>query len=191
MGDAKDIDWYAPSGEKILSDRQDIFVSRNDDSTSTLTIYHAKVDSAGIYKCVAKNGDKEAQATVQVKIFRKSHFLLPAWLFLYIFCNDSKSYVWSQTTNVLVFMYVLVGGWCTMVFLWSRVSKISKYEQNLWPKLMFYMNIEIIHVISLPVFNQTRKSPYGMTVPSSFHKVWIWIETWIWLAVFIYLSKYA
>ncbi|GLD74886.1 neural cell adhesion molecule 1a isoform X1 [Lates japonicus] len=72
VGDAKDIDWYDPSGEKILPNRPDIFVSRSDETTSTLTIYHANVDSAGIYKCVAKNGDKEAQATVQVKIFRKS-----------------------------------------------------------------------------------------------------------------------
>ncbi|XP_067347782.1 neural cell adhesion molecule 1a isoform X6 [Channa argus] len=74
VGDAKDIDWYAPNGEKILPNRPDIFVSRNDDATSTLTIYHASVDSAGIYKCVAKNGDKEAQATVQVKIFQKITF---------------------------------------------------------------------------------------------------------------------
>ncbi|KAM7397548.1 hypothetical protein PAMA_005719 [Pampus argenteus] len=73
VGDAKDIDWYAPSGEKILVG-QDIFASRNDESSSTLTIYHANVDSAGIYKCVAKNGDKEAQATVQVKIFQKITF---------------------------------------------------------------------------------------------------------------------
>lgn len=76
VGDAKDIDWYAPSGEKILPNGQDIFVSRTDETMSTLTIYHANVDSAGIYKCVAKNGDKEAQATVQVKIFRKSHFIV-------------------------------------------------------------------------------------------------------------------
>lgn len=74
VGDAKDIDWYAPSGEKILPNRPDIFVSRSDETTSTLTIYHANVDSAGIYKCVAKNGDKEAQATVQVTIFQKITF---------------------------------------------------------------------------------------------------------------------
>lgn len=74
VGDAKDIDWYAPNGEKILPNRQDIFVSRSDETTSTLNIYHANVDSAGIYKCVAKNGEKEAQATVQVKIFRKFRF---------------------------------------------------------------------------------------------------------------------
>ncbi|XP_062262056.1 neural cell adhesion molecule 1a isoform X1 [Platichthys flesus] len=74
VGDAKDIDWYAPSGEKILPNRHDIFVSRNDESSSTLTIYHANVDSAGIYKCVAKTGEQEAQATVQVKIFQKITF---------------------------------------------------------------------------------------------------------------------
>ncbi|XP_058484342.1 neural cell adhesion molecule 1a isoform X2 [Solea solea] len=74
VGDAKDIDWYAPSGEKILPNRQDIFVSRSDESMSTLTIYHATVDNAGIYKCVARNGDKEAEATVQVKIFQKITF---------------------------------------------------------------------------------------------------------------------
>lgn len=75
VGDAKDIDWFAPSGEKILPNSPDIFVSRSDDSTSTLTIYHANVDNAGIYKCVAKNAGKEAQATVQVMIFRKFHLL--------------------------------------------------------------------------------------------------------------------
>ncbi|XP_060912396.1 neural cell adhesion molecule 1a isoform X8 [Labrus mixtus] len=74
VGDAKDIDWFAPSGEKILPNRPDMFVSRSDETMSTLTIYHANVDSAGIYKCVAKNGDKEAQATVQVKIFQKITF---------------------------------------------------------------------------------------------------------------------
>ncbi|CAJ1063358.1 neural cell adhesion molecule 1a isoform X11 [Xyrichtys novacula] len=74
VGDAKDIDWFAPSGEKILPDKPDFFVSRSDETTSTLTIYHATVDSAGIYKCVAKSADLEAQATVQVKIFQKITF---------------------------------------------------------------------------------------------------------------------
>uniref|UniRef100_A0A3Q3JGM3 Neural cell adhesion molecule 1a n=1 Tax=Monopterus albus TaxID=43700 RepID=A0A3Q3JGM3_MONAL len=74
VGDAKDIDWYSPSGEKILANRPDIFVSRADETTSILTIYHANVDNAGIYKCVAKNGEIEAQATVQVKIFQKITF---------------------------------------------------------------------------------------------------------------------
>uniref|UniRef100_A0A4W5QIH0 Neural cell adhesion molecule 1 n=1 Tax=Hucho hucho TaxID=62062 RepID=A0A4W5QIH0_9TELE len=69
-----DIDWYAPNGEKLLPNRQDILVNRNDESSSTLTIYNANVDNAGIYKCVAKNGDKESQGTVNVKIFQKITF---------------------------------------------------------------------------------------------------------------------
>lgn len=80
VGDAKDIDWFAPNGEKILPNRPDISVSRTDEATSSLTIYHATVDSAGIYKCVARNSEKEAQATVQVIIFRKS-FLLDRTIF--------------------------------------------------------------------------------------------------------------
>uniref|UniRef100_A0AAY4AJ18 Neural cell adhesion molecule 1a n=1 Tax=Denticeps clupeoides TaxID=299321 RepID=A0AAY4AJ18_9TELE len=74
VGDAKEITWFAPSGEKILPGRQDISVSTAEDSVSSLTIYNANVDNAGIYKCVAKNGDKEAQATVTVKIFQKITF---------------------------------------------------------------------------------------------------------------------
>lgn len=84
VGDAKDIDWFSPSGEKILLSRPNISVSRSDESTSILTIYHANVDNAGIYKCLAKNADKEAQATVQVKIFRKSRqIFFPTFKVLY------------------------------------------------------------------------------------------------------------
>lgn len=72
VGDASDIDWYSPSGEKILPDREDFSVSRNDESSSLLIIYKATESSAGFYKCVARNEDKEAQATVELTIFRKS-----------------------------------------------------------------------------------------------------------------------
>ncbi|XP_058271000.1 neural cell adhesion molecule 1a isoform X1 [Hemibagrus wyckioides] len=74
VGEVNDIDWFAPSGDKLLPNRQDISVSRNDDTSSTLTIYSATVDNAGIYKCVAKSGDKEAEATVNVKIYQKLTF---------------------------------------------------------------------------------------------------------------------
>ncbi|XP_076139242.1 neural cell adhesion molecule 1-like [Alosa pseudoharengus] len=74
VGDAKEISWFAPSGEKILPDRTDISVSVGDETSSTLTIYKANVDNAGIYKCVAKNGDQESQASVVVKIFQRITF---------------------------------------------------------------------------------------------------------------------
>uniref|UniRef100_A0A3Q2CKB7 Neural cell adhesion molecule 1a n=1 Tax=Cyprinodon variegatus TaxID=28743 RepID=A0A3Q2CKB7_CYPVA len=75
VGDAKEIDWFSPTGDKILPNRPNISVSSTDEATSVLTIYHATVDNAGTYKCIAKNGDKEAQATVQVKIFQKITFV--------------------------------------------------------------------------------------------------------------------
>ncbi|KPP79834.1 hypothetical protein Z043_100554, partial [Scleropages formosus] len=74
VGEAKEIDWYSPSGEKILPNRQDISVTRNDEESSILTIYNANIDNAGIYKCVARNGNMESQATVNVKIYQKLTF---------------------------------------------------------------------------------------------------------------------
>lgn len=70
VGEVKDIDWFDPSGEKILPNRQDISVSRTEEA-STLVIYKANMDNAGIYTCVAKDGEKEAQATVKVTIYRE------------------------------------------------------------------------------------------------------------------------
>ncbi|KAJ8267086.1 hypothetical protein GJAV_G00138170 [Gymnothorax javanicus] len=74
VGDATDIDWFSPSGEKILPSRQDVIVTRNDEASSTLTIYNANLVKAGIYKCVAKNADEESEATVNVNIFQKLTF---------------------------------------------------------------------------------------------------------------------
>lgn len=70
VGEVKDIDWFDPSGEKILPNRQDISVTRTE-QTSTLVIYKANMDNAGMYMCVAKDGEQEAQATVRVTIYRK------------------------------------------------------------------------------------------------------------------------
>ncbi|XP_031428225.1 neural cell adhesion molecule 1a isoform X21 [Clupea harengus] len=74
VGEVKEILWFAPSGEKILPGRPDISVAVADETSSTLTIYNANVDNAGIYKCVAKNGDQEAQSSVNVKIFQRITF---------------------------------------------------------------------------------------------------------------------
>ncbi|MEQ2284751.1 hypothetical protein AMECASPLE_024752 [Ameca splendens] len=74
VGVAKHVDWYGPSGEWIDPNRPDLTVTRNDESSSTLTFYEAKADSAGTYKCVATNGDQQAEATIKVKIFQRITF---------------------------------------------------------------------------------------------------------------------
>ncbi|XP_048016092.1 neural cell adhesion molecule 1b isoform X7 [Megalobrama amblycephala] len=74
IGGAKEIDWFAPTGEKIEPGKQDVSVIRNDETSSTLTIYNAKVDNAGTYKCVASSGDQDAEATVNLKIYQKITF---------------------------------------------------------------------------------------------------------------------
>ncbi|XP_027961829.1 neural cell adhesion molecule 1 isoform X5 [Eumetopias jubatus] len=76
-GDAKDkdISWFSPNGEKLTPNQQRISVVWNDDSSSTLTIYNANIDDAGIYKCVVTDeGGSESEATVNVKIFQKLMF---------------------------------------------------------------------------------------------------------------------
>lgn len=81
-GDAKDkdISWFSPNGEKLTPNQQRISVVWNDDSSSTLTIYNANIDDAGIYKCVVTGEDgSESEATVNVKIFRKSLLCPPPY----------------------------------------------------------------------------------------------------------------
>ncbi|NXM31827.1 NCAM1 protein, partial [Oxyruncus cristatus] len=71
----KDISWFSPNGEKLTPNQQRISVVRNDDFSSTLTIYNANIDDAGIYKCVVSSADEgDSEATVNVKIFQKLMF---------------------------------------------------------------------------------------------------------------------
>lgn len=70
-GVAKHIDWFGPNGDRIEQNSPDITVTRNDESSSILTLYKAGTEDAGVYKCVATNGDQQAESTVKVKIFRK------------------------------------------------------------------------------------------------------------------------
>ncbi|XP_062328350.1 neural cell adhesion molecule 1b isoform X3 [Osmerus eperlanus] len=74
VGEAEKIDWLSPSGDRIESNRPDVTVTRNDESSCTLTLYRAGVDNAGTYKCVATNGDQQAESTVNVKIYQKITF---------------------------------------------------------------------------------------------------------------------
>uniref|UniRef100_A0A4W4FHX8 Ig-like domain-containing protein n=1 Tax=Electrophorus electricus TaxID=8005 RepID=A0A4W4FHX8_ELEEL len=73
-GGAKGIDWFSPTGEKIEPYRQDVSAFRNDETSSTLTIYNANIENAGAYKCVATGWDQQAEATVNVKIYQKITF---------------------------------------------------------------------------------------------------------------------
>ncbi|XP_048836883.1 neural cell adhesion molecule 1b isoform X6 [Brienomyrus brachyistius] len=68
--DTQEIDWYLPSGEKISPNRPDISITLSD-RISTLIIYNADLDKAGIYRCVARSGDSEAQGTINVTIFQQ------------------------------------------------------------------------------------------------------------------------
>lgn len=74
IGSAKHIEWFGPNGDRIELNRPDITVTRNDESSSTLTIYKAGTENAGTYKCVATSGDQQGESTVTVKIFRKYFF---------------------------------------------------------------------------------------------------------------------
>ncbi|XP_068172869.1 neural cell adhesion molecule 1b isoform X3 [Antennarius striatus] len=73
-GVAKQIDWYGPGGVRIEPNRQDITVTHNDESSSILTLYRAGNENAGTYKCIATNGDQQAESTIKVKIFQKITF---------------------------------------------------------------------------------------------------------------------
>ncbi|NXA74576.1 NCAM1 protein, partial [Thryothorus ludovicianus] len=71
----KDISWFSPNGERLTPNQQRISVVRNDDFSSTLTIYNANIDDAGIYKCVVSSQEEgDSEATVNVKIFQKLMF---------------------------------------------------------------------------------------------------------------------
>ncbi|XP_037631530.1 neural cell adhesion molecule 1b isoform X6 [Sebastes umbrosus] len=74
VGVARHIDWFGPGGDRIEPNKPDITVARNDESSSTLTLYKAGTGNAGTYKCVATNGDQQGEATVKVKIFQKITF---------------------------------------------------------------------------------------------------------------------
>ncbi|XP_074535095.1 neural cell adhesion molecule 1b isoform X2 [Halichoeres trimaculatus] len=74
IGIPKQIDWFGPNGERIDLNRADVTVTRNDESSSTLTLYKAGSENAGTYRCVATSGDQQAESTIKVKIFQKITF---------------------------------------------------------------------------------------------------------------------
>ncbi|XP_072342735.1 neural cell adhesion molecule 1-like isoform X13 [Scyliorhinus torazame] len=74
-GDVSTISWYLPNGEKIDPNQQRIAVATVNEMSSSLTLYSANIDDAGIYKCVATSKDgNDSEATVNVKIYQKLEF---------------------------------------------------------------------------------------------------------------------
>ncbi|KAG7269796.1 hypothetical protein CRUP_001876, partial [Coryphaenoides rupestris] len=74
VGTVTRIDWFGPTGDRIEQNRPDITVTSLDESSSTLTLYKAGAHNAGTYKCVASDGEGQAEATVNVKIYQRITF---------------------------------------------------------------------------------------------------------------------
>ncbi|XP_072281639.1 neural cell adhesion molecule 1 isoform X9 [Pyxicephalus adspersus] len=72
-GEASEIYWESPSGEK-LANQQQISVVKSDDYSSTLTIYNASIQDAGTYKCIASDQFGRAESTVKLQIYQKLTF---------------------------------------------------------------------------------------------------------------------
>ncbi|XP_073675355.1 uncharacterized protein aebp1b [Garra rufa] len=67
-GVAEEISWFSPNGEKILTKHDNLEVRSHGKSLSSLLVLNANLNNAGIYKCAARNGDTQSQATVQLDI---------------------------------------------------------------------------------------------------------------------------
>ncbi|XP_075047454.1 neural cell adhesion molecule 1 isoform X6 [Mixophyes fleayi] len=73
-GEATEIYWESPTGER-LTNQQQISVVKSDESSSTLTIYNASIQDAGTYKCIASNPEEgRSEGTVQLQIYQKLTF---------------------------------------------------------------------------------------------------------------------
>ncbi|KAK7146401.1 hypothetical protein R3I93_013983 [Phoxinus phoxinus] len=71
VGDAEEIYWFSPNGEKILTKHDNLKVRSHGNSLSSLIVLNANLNNAGMYKCVARNRDKESKAMVKLDILLK------------------------------------------------------------------------------------------------------------------------
>lgn len=73
IGEPETLDWYNPQGERIISSQR--IVVQKEGSRSRLTIYNAKIEDAGIYRCQATDSKGQSQeATVVLEIYQKLTF---------------------------------------------------------------------------------------------------------------------
>ncbi|XP_051964213.1 inactive carboxypeptidase-like protein X2 isoform X2 [Xyrauchen texanus] len=68
VGNADDIDWFSPNGEKLLRNHENLKVRKHGKSMSSLMVLNANLNNAGIYTCVARNRDNKSQATANLEI---------------------------------------------------------------------------------------------------------------------------
>lgn len=73
IGEASEIYWESPAGER-LANQQQISVVKSDDYSSTLTIYNASIQDSGTYKCIASSPEGRAESTVKLQIYQKLTF---------------------------------------------------------------------------------------------------------------------
>ncbi|XP_051525301.1 inactive carboxypeptidase-like protein X2 isoform X2 [Myxocyprinus asiaticus] len=71
VGNAEDIDWFSPNGEKLLRNHENLKVHKHGRSLSSLMVLSANLNNAGIYTCVARNRDNKSQATANLEILLK------------------------------------------------------------------------------------------------------------------------
>lgn len=88
IGEPVNLDWYNPQGERMVPSQR--VALHNEGIRSRLTLYNAKIEDAGIYRCQASDAQGHTEeATVVLEIYRKyqTHFLLPSVITLHTVCR--------------------------------------------------------------------------------------------------------
>ncbi|XP_051950936.1 inactive carboxypeptidase-like protein X2 [Xyrauchen texanus] len=70
-GNAEEIDWFSPGGERLLRNHDNLKVHKHGKSLCSLMVINANLNIAGIYTCVARNRDTESKATANLEILLK------------------------------------------------------------------------------------------------------------------------
>uniref|UniRef100_A0A8C2LCP3 Neural cell adhesion molecule 2 n=1 Tax=Cyprinus carpio TaxID=7962 RepID=A0A8C2LCP3_CYPCA len=73
IGEPVSLDWYNPQGERMVPSQR--VALHNEGIRSRLTLYNAKIEDAGIYRCQANDAQGHTQeATVVLEIYQKLTF---------------------------------------------------------------------------------------------------------------------
>uniref|UniRef100_A0A672LDM9 Neural cell adhesion molecule 2 n=1 Tax=Sinocyclocheilus grahami TaxID=75366 RepID=A0A672LDM9_SINGR len=73
IGEPVSLDWYNPQGERMVPSQR--VALHNEGFRSRLTLYNAKIEDAGIYRCQASDAQGHTQeATVVLEIYQKLTF---------------------------------------------------------------------------------------------------------------------